>query len=156
MKHLSLILLLFSTTCWSADFEKGAAAYTGGDYVTALREWTPLAERGDTNAQYLLGTMYRKGQGGPQDYRTAVKWYTLAAEQGFADAQYNLGLMYGKGQGVPQNYVRAHMWFNLSASTGHEGAIKNRAIVAKRMTPADISAAQKLARECAAKNYKGC
>ena len=85
-----------------------------------------------------------------------MKWYTLAAEQGNASAQTYLGLMYATGQGVPQDYVRAHMWFNLSASTGDEDAIKGRDIFAKRMTPADISAAQKLARECVAKNYKGC
>ena len=52
--------------------------------------------------------------------------------------------------------MRAHMWFNLSASIGHEDAIENRDIAAKQMTPADISAAQKLARECVEKNYQGC
>ena len=31
-----------------------------------------------------------------------------------------------------------------------------RDMVAKEMTPADISAAQKLARECVKKNYKDC
>ena len=29
-------------------------------------------------------------------------------------------------------------------------------MVAERMTPADISKAQQLARECVAKNYEGC
>jgi hypothetical protein len=37
-----------------------------------------------------------------------------------------------------------------------ELAAKWRDIVAKLMTPADISAAQNLARECAKKNYKDC
>ncbi len=64
--------------------------------------------------------------------------------------------MYDNGQGVPQDYVRAHMWWNLTASTGDEDAIKNRDIVAKQMTPAQIAEARKLARECVAKNYKGC
>jgi len=86
----------------------------------------------------------------------AVKWYTLAAEQGNANAQLNLGLMYGEGKGVPQDYVRTHMWLSLAASTGNENAIKGRDIVMEGMTPADLSAAQKLARECVAKNYKGC
>ena len=65
--------------------------------------------------------------------------------------------MYAKGQGVLQDYVYAHMWFNIAASSGKsKSASKNRDIIAKQMTPADISAAQKLARECVAKNYKGC
>jgi len=48
------------------------------------------------------------------------------------------------------------MWLNIAASSGNETASKNRDIIAKRMTPADISAAQKLAEECIRKNYKGC
>ena len=100
--------------------------------------------------------MYANGRGVPQDYKQAVKWYTKAAEQGNAKAQYNLGVMYAKGQGVPQDNVYAHMWFNLAAANGNEPASKNRDIVAKRMTTADISKAQSLARECLKKNYKGC
>ena len=83
VKHLSVILLLlFSAICWSGDFQKGADAYMEGDFVTALKEWTPLAEQGDADAQTNLGVMYDNGQGVPQDDKTAVKWFTLAAEQG--------------------------------------------------------------------------
>jgi hypothetical protein len=64
--------------------------------------------------------------------------------------------MYTKRQGVIQDNVYAHMWWNIAASSGNKGAVKNRDIVAKRMTPADISTAQKLARECVRKKYKGC
>ena len=84
-----------------------------------------------------------------------MKWYTLAAEQAHADAQYNLALMYYNGHGVLQSNVYTHMWFNIAAS-GNKDASKNRDIVAKKMTSADISTAKKLARECVAKNYKGC
>ncbi len=85
-----------------------------------------------------------------------MKWYTLAAEQGIANAQYNLGLMYFHGQGVLQDNVYVHMWWNIAATSGYETASENRDIVAERMTPADISAAQKLARECVREKYKGC
>ena len=37
-----------------------------------------------------------------------------------------------------------------------KNASKNRDIVAKKMNSTDISAAQKLARECVRKKYKGC
>ena len=154
---LSLAVLLGSTgTSWGADFNKGLAAAQNGDYATALREWTPLAEQGYASAQYNLGLMYHEGVGVPQDYKTAAKWYTLAAQQGHANAQTNLGVMYVKGDGVPQNYVYAHMWWNISASSGHKKASANRDRIAKEMTPADISAAQNLASECVAKKYKGC
>ena len=81
---------------------------------------------------------------------------TIAAEQGVAPAQYNLGLMYALGNGVLQDNVYAHMWFNIAASQGDEIAAIFRDQVAGEMTPADISAAQTLARECVKKNYKGC
>ena len=80
---LTLVLSLGTiSAAWGADFYKGLTAAQRGDYATALREWTPLAKRGDADAQYNLGQMHRKGEGVPQDYKTAVKWYTLAAEQG--------------------------------------------------------------------------
>ncbi len=82
----------------------------------------------------------------------AVGWWRKAAEQGRPEAQNNLGLEYDKGQGVPQDYAQAHMWYNLAASKFSPGedrdqAVENRDIIAKRMTPAQISEAQKLARE---------
>jgi TPR repeat protein len=151
-----LLTLLVGTPAFSADFQKGVTAYESGDYATALREWTPLAKQGDASAQYYLGVMYDKGQGLPQDYKTAVKWWRLAAKQGNAVAQTNLGKMLYQGQGVLQDYVLAHMWFNIAVSNGNENGGKVRDLVATQMTPSQIAEAQKLARECVRKKYKGC
>ena len=76
-----------------------------------------------------------------------MKWYRLAAEQGIATAQYNLGVMYGNGQGVTQDYISAHMWFNIAEALGNKIAKGGRDRAAEQMTSADISKAQKLARE---------
>jgi len=86
------------------------------------------------------------------DYATALREWRPLAEQGDASAQSFLGIMYVEGLGVPQDYSKAHMWFNLAASrfppgVEHDIAVKNRDNVAKRMTPAQISEAQNLARE---------
>ena len=130
--------------------------YQSGDYATALREWAPLAEQGGAVAQSSLGVMYEYALGVPQDYKTAEKWHRLAAEQGYADAQLKLGLSYAKGEGVLQDYVYAHMWGNLAASNGNKNGAKVRDLAAKRMTPSQLETAQKLARECVRKKYKGC
>jgi uncharacterized protein len=164
MRHLTAILCLTlavllgsAGVSWSADFRKGYTAYQNGDFATVLREWRPLAEQGDAYVQTLLGGMYERGDGVPQDDKTAVKWYKLAAEQGYVDAQSNLGVMYAFGDGVIQDNVYAHMWANLAASNGSENGGKLRDFVAKKkMTPAGIEDAQKLARECVRKKYKGC
>ena len=141
---------------FAQDFEKGLEAYEKGDYATALREWIPLAEQGDADAQNNLGLMYRNGLGVTQDYKEAVKWARKAAQQGVAQAQFNLGLMYAKGEGVIQDNVYAHMWWNIAASNGDEAGGKNRDIVTKKMTASQLEKAQDLARECVQKNYKGC
>ena len=100
--------------------------------------------------------LYGNGLGVPKDYETAVKWYRLAAEQGNANAQGNLGVMYALGTGVIRDYVYAHMWGNIAISIGGKDKGKVRDFVEKKMTPVDISTAQKLARECVRKKYKGC
>ena len=97
--------------------------------------------------QYILGNMYHHGRGVPQDDAEAVKWYRKGAEQNWPGAQENLGVSYAEGRGVPQDYVRALMWLNLAAEQGGKDSIKKHDILAKRMTPAQIAEAQKLARE---------
>ena len=126
------------------------------DYKEAVKWYRLAAAQGDTDAQFNLGSMYAKGEGVIQDYKEALKWYRLAAEQWYADAQSILGVMYTNGEGVIQDYIRTHMWLNLSASNGDKNGSKNREKVAKKMTPAQIAKAQKMARDCEKKNYKNC
>jgi len=94
MTYLILAIVLggLVTGC-GADFQKGLSAAQTGDFVTALREWEPLAEQGDAYAQYNLGLMYFNGLGVPQDEKTALKWLTLAKRQGVAYSQENLGFL---------------------------------------------------------------
>ena len=154
---LTLAVLLGSAgMSWSVGLQKGLDAYKNKKYATALRELKPLAEQGYADAQYNLGQMYRRGQGVQQADKTAVKWYRLSAEQGNAGAQSSLGWMYALGTGVLKDYVHAHMWFNIAAISGDDGAVLNKDKIEKKMTPADLSTAQKLARECVRKKYKGC
>jgi hypothetical protein len=153
---LTIAVLLGSMTGCTSGGLRRDAAYHRGDYAIALREIEPLAKQGDARSQYNLGLMYRKGEGVLKDDKTAMKWYRLAAEQGNTNAQFNLGVMYDEGRGVLQDNVYAHMWWNIAASSGNKTASKNRDKVAKRMTPPRIEDAQKLARECVRKKYKGC
>ena len=67
MKKIIALVLLLPMSVWSADIWKGFAAAEKGDYVTALREWRPLAEQGVAAAQYYLRWMYSNGKGVPQN-----------------------------------------------------------------------------------------
>ena len=155
MKQILLtVLLLLASSAWADPWGDALDAHLRGDFAAELKITRPLATKGEAWAQSNLGGMYVNGEGVLQDYAEAVKWFKLAAAQGSEMAQYNLGRMYAIGQGVPIDYVRAHMWFNLVAVKGAGG--KNRDILAKKMTPQQIAEAQKLARECQARDFKGC
>lgn len=132
LKTLTLaVLILFFGIPAFADYQKGQDAYNKGDYAIALKE------------------------------------FRLLADQNYDKAQFYLGLMYDNGEGVPQNYTIAHMWLYIAASkpvrwnfTPHMGVYPDPAEIrdryAKNMSPTEIATAQRLARECVAKNYKDC
>jgi uncharacterized protein len=122
------------------------------DAVEALRWLGPAALVGEPNAQMHLGVMFAEGIGGrTPDYEAAAAWYRAAAEQGNADAQVLLAFAYSIGEGVPEDYVAAHMWVNLAAAKLPSGKARDAAVqlrdqLANKMTPAQITDAQKLAR----------
>ena len=100
---LLTILILMSAPSLSADLSKGKAAMRRGDYTAALEEFKPLAEQGNSQAQYRLGSMYDFGQGVKKDPSAAAKWYRRAAKKGVMGAQYNLAEMYWHGVGVSKD-----------------------------------------------------
>ncbi len=126
------------------------------NYRVANKWFKLAAEQGDAKAQVGLGVMYIKGWGVVQDYRAAFKWFKKAAEQGRVEAQGIVSNMYEEGLGVRQDYTRAHMWGKIAASHGGNNAVEYLRIVERKMSPADLLKAQKLARECVAKNFKDC
>jgi TPR repeat protein len=126
------------------------------DYAEAVKWYELAAQQGYAPAQSNLGALYANGQGVEQDYAEAVKWYRLAAQQGDVSGQSNLGAMYAEGKGVAQDYVKAYGWFNLGAVKGDAHSIKNHDVIAKKMTTQQIAEAQKLARDCQSRQFKGC
>ena len=106
----------------AGPLEDGVRAFERGDYATALRLLRPLAEQGDATLQYVVGHMYAKGWGVPQDDAVAVEWYRKAAEQGDASAQHDLGVMYFLGQGVPEDDAAAAEWYRKAAEQADASA----------------------------------
>ena len=122
---LTTFIIALAAPVTAQDFERGREAYERGDYVSALREFLPLAEQGVAEAQYHLAVMYEFGRGLPLDYAEAVKWHRKAADQGYAMAQNDLGVLYAKGQGVPQDDVKAAKWYEKAAAQGIIRALNN-------------------------------
>ena len=125
-------------------------------YEEALKWYFLAAEAGHALAQHNLGFMYDEGRGVEQNYKEAEKWYRLAAEAGWPPSQNNLGHMYELGLGVIQSKHLGYMWYTFAAEQGVELAKENRDILAKSMTPSQITEAEELAKKCLAQNYKNC
>jgi TPR repeat protein len=116
MKKIFLLLfsILISINSY-ADYNSGFEAYEKGEYKKALREWKPLAEGGNVDAQAMLGVMYWDGHGVLANEVISAKWFTLAAKQGDSVSQNYIGVAYEQGLGVEKNYKTALKWYRLSA-----------------------------------------
>src|SRR5262249_6245852 len=113
------ILLLSASFCAGSDLTSAKRAYQEKDYVTALKELTPLAGQSDSEAQMILGKMYLQGQGVLQDSEQAIKLFKASAAQGNADAQFFLGSIYL----LPHTDVAEGVkWLRLSAEQGNQDA----------------------------------
>ena len=98
-----LLVALAAAAPARADYEAGLAAARAGDYASALREWRPLAEAGNRDAQFNLGLAYENGLGVAADACEAERWYRRAAEQEDRQAQAYLAEMYAKGLGIARD-----------------------------------------------------
>ncbi len=158
-RHLTLaapilFTLLFANLAW-ADYQAGLNAYRNGDYAAALKEWRPLAQEGNTDAQAHLGVLYAKGQGVPQEYQSAKRWLSRAARKGSPSAQYNLGVLYINAQGL-RGGQKAAGWFRKAAVQGHAGAQFNLGCLYAKgdHIPQQIAQAVKWINLAAAAGYK--
>ena len=62
----ALLLLGFECT-FAGTFEDGVAAFEAKDSVVALRLLVPLAEQGDRQSQFIVGSIYYRCIGVPQN-----------------------------------------------------------------------------------------
>lgn len=105
----AVVVLIAPALAWG-NLEAGADAYNGGDYALALHELLPMAEKGNGDAQYIVGQMFANGQGVPKNEATAADWYLQSAGNGNANAQLALGDMYALGKGVVEDDAIAAYW----------------------------------------------
>jgi len=109
------------------DIKPTSAAH---DYRAAVYPFRPLAEQGDSSAQFKLARIYLNGEGVPQDYSEALRWYCKSAEEGYAPAQFFLGLLLRSGRelygpGIPHDSAEALKWFHRAAAQGVANAMSN-------------------------------
>ena len=77
-----------------SPLEADKKALAEGDRERVSGLLTPLAARGDSEAQYHLGQLFLIVQGGGFDVAEAIRWYNAAAAQGHVFATHALAELY--------------------------------------------------------------
>jgi TPR repeat protein len=99
------------------------------DFQRARKWYTKAANKGNSAAQYKLGSMYQNGTGIEPNIHIAIKWYFAAAKQNHAQASYQLGLLYEKGfigkkgqQIITQDYRKARRYYQTACKLNYNKA----------------------------------
>lgn len=68
MRYIVLFFVLFVLVATPArsDFKEGMSAYEQKEYTEAYKEFQVLADRGDDDAQYMMGFCMLKAMGCPK------------------------------------------------------------------------------------------
>lgn len=93
IRRTILALALLATPAWGQSLDDGVRALASGRFGEAVRHLGPLAQQGNPDAQYLVGTMYANGDGLPQDVPRAERLFRAAAAQGHARAREQVEFM---------------------------------------------------------------
>ncbi len=125
-----------------AQYDLGRAHWHRGEYQLALPWLKAAAERGHTEAEYLLGEAYLEGRGVVQNFRAALEIFTRAALHGHLEAEYRLGLFHRDGMGTEPNKENAYLWLNVAAARGHPEALGLREKLAAVMSRDELARAQ--------------
>lgn len=90
------------------EYTRALEAYQRKSYDEALKIAIPIAEKGDSKAQALLGFIYEFGSDNEFRYSQAVEWYEKARLNGNKTGSRNHGFIYQNGYGsVKRDAIKA-------------------------------------------------
>ena len=120
--------------------------------LTVIDRVRALADEGDVEAVFLMGTAYDEALGVEQDYAEAMRWYRRAADVGHVLAAHNVGNMYRDGRGVEVDHAAAAEWWIQAAEAGDVIPARRlgEAYEAGRGVPMDLDEARAWYRRAAA------
>jgi hypothetical protein len=138
-----LLCSVFPILSHAGQLEDAKAAIQNEDFIKAFGLLRPLAEENDAEAQFLLGSLYIKGQGVEKDDEEGMSWVMKAARQGHDEARlrafavhlnlasqgeatsmYNTGIMCLQGWGGEQDTNLCLDWLETGAEFGHVRSAK--------------------------------
>ena len=114
-----LLFMFAPTSVFSQSLESAYAAANEGDFQTSLSIATPLAQKGDAEAQLLLGMHYMMGLGVTANPSVGVEWYTKAANQDNANALALMGNIYLDGVHASKDVEKATRFLTKAGQLGN-------------------------------------
>jgi len=89
MKQFLIVLFLTVRLFGLTEFEKAYSIYKEGNYEKSFVLFSVLAESGDSDAAYILGNMYEKGEGCEASTELSARWYKISAKGYYAQAKHD-------------------------------------------------------------------
>jgi len=105
------------------NLASGIAAFEAKEFRRALQLLQPLAQSGESEAQYRVAVQYQAGLGVVPNPMQAFHWMREAAGQGHALALHGLGIMYLYGECVEKSEREAALWLQRAADQGLAGSM---------------------------------
>ena len=120
----------FKDEQYRGTFTTALAAFQEGRHAQALSMVRPVAERGQHDAEYLMGQFLESLPAPTQaQYREAAIWYLRGAHAGMPQAMNNLAALHVDGRGVPVTYSIARHWYQKAADAGYAVSQYNLALM---------------------------
>lgn len=133
---LALLLLaagLLPPAALAGPVEEGRLCLRGSertapDLPRAFQLFSGAAQKGDPQAAYYLGMMYRNGMAVARDVKSAARWLQFAAQRQVPAAMYALAQLYLAGEGVRRDELSARRWIEKAADLEYPEAVMAMAI----------------------------
>lgn len=133
-RQMLLATVMAAVAAWSlaaraGELEDGIAAFEKHDFNTAVRLIEPLAEQGNIEAEYFMGTFHMYGHGVAMDPAQATVWFKRAfghwetqARAGNPAAMVEVAGMLTAGLGVARDDKAAVEWLRKAGDMGYVDA----------------------------------
>jgi len=119
--------------------ERGNQHHANQEYDQAAYYWNPLANAGNSAAQFNVGLLWEYGLGStPLNTAQASQWYLLSAQQGYPEAMVRLA----HTQILAGYNETAYGWLHLASRWGNQNAINQLIALGRPVPSTDLIAQQ--------------
>ena len=142
---VAIIPVLLLSGCMEIMFDSARLTKKKAEIQT----WLYLAEDGDIEAQYKVGSLYCCGERPYYNNIEALKWWCSAAKAGQRDAQFEIGKIYEdntdyKGSIVPVDLVLSYAYYSMASGNNHKESPEYLRRVESKLSAEQIAEAQTL------------